>query len=74
MLLELLLSLDILVEELVVSQLSLPMKLIVSSILFILFVGLFVGISSSLSYLFFAELKTNFCFPKIISSLGFKAF
>ena len=30
--------------------------------------------SSSKSYLFLAELKTNFCLPKIISCFGFKAF
>ena len=61
------------------SQLSLPLILLFSSfllhlLLFIAFPEVSLLSSSSLSYLFFAELKTNCCFPNIIGSFWLKAF
>ena len=53
-----------------VSPLSLPLEELISSMTFALLSSL---TSSSLSYLFLAELKTNCCFPKAIGSFGFKA-
>ena len=69
-----LLSLDIIAVDTELSKLSLPLQLLLFSsftfnlLLLALFPLLFSPNSSSLSYLFLAELNTNCCLPKIIGS------